>query len=138
MQLTAMSVGWNDLGMFSPYGPNLMMVDGDLVVKPLEEFPGVDCVVSIPAGFTFDGATIPKIWWLVIGSPFQPEFQLAACVHDWFCVKSAETGNYKARVVGDGVFFGLLTDAGVPKWKRVLMYAGVRLNSFWFYGRKAQ
>jgi hypothetical protein len=125
-------------GMFSPYGPSLMMVDEDLPVKPIGDFPGVDFAVTIPAGFTFDGATIPRVCWLLIGSPFEPDFQLAACVHDFFCVKSAETGNYKARVVGDGAFFGLLTDAGVPKWRRVLMYLGVRLNSFWFYGRKAK
>lgn len=136
MQLTAMSVGWNDLSMFSPYGPNLMIVDGDLELKVLD-LPGVEYVVRIPAGFTFDGATIPKVFWLIIGTPFDPRFQLAACIHDWFCVKSVEFKDYQARVIGDATFFKLLADAKVPKWKRALMYVGVRLNSFWFYGRKA-
>jgi hypothetical protein len=122
-------------GMFSPYGPNLMMVDEDLEVK-VSEVPQVEYVVKIPAGYTFDGASIPKIAWLVVGSPFEPDFQLAACVHDWFCEHTAD--DYQSRVIGDATFFKLLTDANVPKWRRVLMYLGVRLNSFWFYGRKAK
>ena len=122
--------------MFSPYGPNLMIVDGEIEHRVLD-LPGVEYVVRIPAGFTFDGATIPKIAWLVVGSPFEPDFQLAACIHDFFCVKSVELKDYQARVVGDATFFKLLAEAKVPKWKRVLMYLGVRLNSFWFYGRKA-
>lgn len=124
--------------MFSPYGPNLMIVDEELRVEPLGNFPGVQYVVTIPQGFTFDGATIPRVCWLLIGAPFEPDFQLAACVHDLFCNQSVETGDYQARVIGDATFFKLLQVAKVPRWKRVLMYLGVRLNSFWFYGRKAK
>jgi hypothetical protein len=112
-----------------------MMVDEDLEVS-ISKVPQVQYVVRIPAGYTFNGASIPKSCWLLIGTPFQPDYQLAACVHDWFCEHTAD--DYQSRVIGDATFFKLLTDANVPKWRRVLMYLGVRLNSFWFYGRKAK
>jgi hypothetical protein len=97
---------------------------------------GVDQVlhwVTVPANYRFDGASIPRCLWSLIGSPFDPDLILAACVHDWYCDHTANC--YPCRVIGDAVFFFLLTKAGVPRWRRVLMYLGVRLNSFWFYGR---
>lgn len=91
--------------------------------------------VSLPEGYCFDGASIPRCLWSLIGSPFEPSLMLAACVHDWYCDHSRDC--YQSRVIGDAVFFYLLTKAGVARWRRVLMYLGVRLNSFWFYGRFA-
>lgn len=92
--------------------------------------------VTIPPGYRFDGASIPRCLWSLIGSPFEPSLMKAACVHDWYCEHTADC--YQSRVIGDAVFFYLLTKAGVARWRRVLMYLGVRLNSFWFYGRFAQ
>lgn len=92
--------------------------------------------VTIPPGFRFDGASIPRCLWSLIGSPFEPDLMQAACVHDWYCEHTAEC--YQSRVIGDAVFFYLLTRAGVPRWRRVLMYLGVRLHSFWTFGRFAK
>lgn len=92
--------------------------------------------VRIPPGYRFDGASIPRLLWSLIGSPFDPDLMTAACVHDWYCDHSGEC--YQSRVIGDAVFFYLLTKAGVARWRRVLMYLGVRLNSFWLYGRFAK
>ena len=102
---------------------------------PIGDVVGVLHVVVIPKGYSFDGASIPRWMWSFIGSPFEPTLMKAACVHDWYCEHSAEC--YQSRVIGDAVFFYLLTKAGVARWRRVLMYLGVRLNSFWFYGRFA-
>ncbi len=98
---------------------------------------GVFHAVQIPAGYRFDGASIPRLAWSVIGAPFDPQYCLAACVHDYYCEHSHESGDYQARVIGDAVFFALLAKANVPRWRRVLMYLAVRLNSWWFYGRHA-
>lgn len=92
--------------------------------------------VTVPAGYCFDGASIPRCLWSLIGSPFDPDLMVAAAVHDWYCDHSANC--YQSRVIGDAVFFYLLTKAGVARWRRVLMYLGVRMNSFWFYGRFAK
>ena len=119
---------------FTPSGSGYQTAD-DLEVI----LSGVDQVlhwVTVPAGYHFDGASIPRCLWSLIGSPFDPDLILGACVHDWYCEHSANC--YQSRVIGDAVFFYLLTKAGVAHWRRVLMYLGVRLNSFWFYGRFAK
>lgn len=102
----------------------------------LSDVPQVQHWIDIPADYSFDGATIPRCLWSLIGSPFDPQYMLAACVHDWYCEHTSQC--YESRAIGDGVFFRLLAKAGVPKWKRSLMFLGVRLNSWFFYGRKAK
>lgn len=113
---------------FEPAGDHLYRTTRQLHFD-VTDLPGVYHTVVVPAGFEFDGATIPKAAWLVIGSPFQPDFMVAACVHDWYCLQSAVRRCYQSRVIGDAVFFKLLADAGVPRWKRTLMYAAVRANT---------
>ncbi len=119
--------------------PAAFAPDGDAFVtaETLEVWMGpthhVCHFVMIPKGYRFDGASIPRLLWSVIGSPFEPDLMVAACVHDWYCEHTADS--YQSRVIGDAVFFFLLTEAGVAHWRRVLMYLGVRLASFWFHGR---
>jgi hypothetical protein len=120
--------------MFRPVSATECETTIPIVLTPVD-LPGFCNHIAVPAGFTFDGASIPRFAWVVIGAPFEPDYQLAACVHDWICERSNELGNYEARVMGDALFFLLLARAGVPRWKRVAMYLAVRLNSWWRYGR---
>jgi hypothetical protein len=122
--------------MFRPDGPSFMRTTTE-INETITTLPGVVHTVSIPVGYRFDGASIPRLAWSLIGAPFEPDFCLAACVHDWYCDHSHELGDYQARVIGDAVFFRLLQRAGVSRLRRMLMYGAVRLNSWWFYGRKA-
>ena len=112
------------------------------LVTPIDmqiiSIPGAVDSVSIPVGYSFDGATIPRSLWFLIGHPFDPRYVLAACVHDFFCEASIEHSDYELRVAGDGKFLMLLKRAGVPKWRRTLMFLGVRLNSWLCYGRKSK
>lgn len=107
----------------------------DRIVLKVSEVPGEYHFIVIPKGYEFDGASIPRCLWSLIGSPFEPDLMLAACIHDWFCEHTSHS--YESRVKGDSVFYGMLRRAKVAKWRRRLMYAGVRLNSFWFYGRRS-
>ena len=118
-----------------PDGPGFCKTLSTIFVT-LRHQDGITHWVEIPAGYRFDGASIPQLAWSVIGGPFDPQFALAAAVHDWHCEHTADC--YEARVIGDAVFFLLLKRAGVPKWKRTLMFLGVRLNSWWRYGRRAK
>ena len=122
-----------EMPAFVPVGDKYATKDEMLV--ELSKVPQVHHWVVIPKGYEFDGASIPRLCWALIGSPFEPDLMLPACVHDWYCEHTAEC--YQSRVIGDGVFFYLLRQAKVPRWRRIIMYLGVRLNSFWFYGRKA-
>lgn len=79
--------------------------------------------IAIPPGYVFDGASIPRVAWTIIGAPFEPDFCVAACCHDFMC-ENAKC--YHERMIGDAVFFLLLARAGVPYWRRACMYAAVR------------
>lgn len=98
--------------------------------------PGVFFEVQIPQDYVFDGASIPAVFWLIVGTPFDPEVIRAACVHDWLC---DHVESYQERVVGDSAFFKLLKDDGVPYWRRALMYLAVRTYArFWWSWRGAK
>ena len=122
--------------MFQPDGPQYMRVTSPIWVD-VTNLPGVFHSVEIPVGYRFDGASIPRFAWSVIGAPFDPSYCLAACVHDWYCEHSHEIGDYQARVIGDAVFFAVLKKVGVPRWRRIAMYLAVRLNSWWLHGRQS-
>jgi hypothetical protein len=41
----------------------------------------------VPAGYTSDGASIPRVFWSVVGAPLSGRYRDAAIVHDYFCEK---------------------------------------------------
>lgn len=113
----------NKAGSFKPYGHGKMIVI-EAVTITIEVAKNVTTTITVPEGFIFDGASIPKFGWLILGPPFEPEFIIPACVHDWIC-ENANT--YADRMIGDSIFFKLLTHEDVKYWKRAIMYALVRL-----------
>lgn len=56
------------------------------LLRPLVWVDPDGTVWSVPAGFTFDGASIPRVFWPVFGHPLSGRLVRAACVHDWHCV----------------------------------------------------
>lgn len=44
---------------------------------------------TIPAGFWYNGASIPALFWQLIYSPFDPRILEAACIHDWLYTNKA-------------------------------------------------
>lgn len=114
------------------------LVDGRMAVDvehtvAVTTVRGITHTVTLPEGYPFDGATIPRIVWSVIGHPFEPRFLLAAAVHDWYCERAAETRDYQLRVIGDAVFFALLRRTGVGWLKRSSMYGAVRVYGLWSF-----
>ncbi|AHK11759.1 hypothetical protein S144_45 [Shewanella sp. phage 1/44] len=77
--------------------------------------------VIIPTGFLTDGASIPKIAWSLIGTPFEPRFITAAIVHDYMC-----DNNWDVDVMSD-IFKLLLQLSNVPSDVADLMYRAVYL-----------
>lgn len=66
---------------------------------------------TIGKGKTSDGASIPKIFWSVIGDPFNPKFARAAWFHDYMAVKGADVPEISE------VFYRLLLEDGVNRIK---------------------
>jgi len=44
--------------------------------------------VKVPVGFRWNGASIPRFWWRVFGSPFVGIHRLPSVIHDWAWVEA--------------------------------------------------
>lgn len=117
--------------LVEPAGPNRVRVVENICYA-VAVYPGCLFGLEVPAGYEFDGASIPRALWSLIGSPFEPDYLKAACFHDWICEHAVR---YTHRTAGDEVFLQLLTDAGVPYWRRAVMFLGVRICSWTQRGR---
>ena len=82
-------------------------------------------VHAIPKGFVTDGASIPRIFWFIVGGKYAPEVIGAATVHDYYY----RTGIAERRTADDR-FYNMLRDDGVSWWRAGLMYRAVH----WFGG----
>ncbi len=74
---------------------------------------------TIPKGYCYDGATIPKFFWRVIGSNTDNSFLIPALIHDVLCENHHYIDN--DREFSSKVFNALLEVAEVPAFKRFLM-----------------
>lgn len=74
---------------------------------------------TIPKGYCFDGASIPRIFWRIIGANTDNSFLIPALIHDVLC----ENHNYidNDRSFSTDVFNALLYASEVGKYKRFLM-----------------
>lgn len=80
---------------------------------------------NIRENYCFDGATIPRFFWRVIGSNASNEFLIAALVHDVLCENHQYIDN--DRELSSKVFRALLVASGVNKIKAEIMYKAVDL-----------
>ena len=76
-------------------------------------------VFTIPKSYCYDGASIPKFFYRVIGANTDNKFLIAALIHDWMCEHHDCVGN--DRVFSSKVFNALLEVSEVPAFKRFLM-----------------
>lgn len=84
--------------------------------------------ITVPNGFRYDGATVPRVVWTLIG--FLPDgiHRAAALVHDYLY----ETKEFN-RVYADKLFLTMLKESGVKSWHANLAYVTVRIfgNLYW-------
>lgn len=92
--------------------------------KSYEEF-------TIPKGWEFDGASIPKVFWSVIGKPTSSKFRLASMVHDWMYANKMGQKN------SDELFRKILKKEGVWNFKANIMWAAVRTFGRVFYNKSS-
>lgn len=78
---------------------------------------------SVPKGYRWDGATIPRIFWRLIGAKTDPRFLIPSMIHDVLC-ENKHYVDYN-RYLADKVFERLLFVAGVPAFTRWLMFHSV-------------
>ncbi len=74
---------------------------------------------NIPAGYTWDGGSIPRFFWRLIGPKTDNRFLIPSLIHDVLC----ENHNYvdNDRYFSTQVFERLLYVSGVGSFKRWMM-----------------
>lgn len=109
--------------------------------KSIEKYPFVNksnlkvCLIDykksktynfeIPKGYCYDGASIPKLFWHVIGSNTDNRFLVAALIHDVLCENHNYVNNDKN--FSTKVFNALLEASKVNVIKRFFMKHSVNI-----------
>lgn len=75
---------------------------------------------SAPAGSVVDGASIPRLFWTLIGGPFEGKYRNASVVHDVGCVEMRQTWQDVHRM-----FYEACRCAGVEESQAKVMYYAV-------------
>ena len=78
--------------------------------------------IKLLKGFDFDAASIPQIFWSIIGSPFTGNYTTPAAIHD-----GLYAGEILDRKVCDDIFLDLMKQYKVSYLRRYTMYWAVRL-----------
>ena len=77
-------------------------------------------ILKVKPKFDFDGASIPKALWGIIGSPMTGGYQRSACLHD-----ALYASEYFDRKQCDDLFLEAMESDGVGYFKRYAMYWAV-------------
>ena len=82
--------------------------------------------ITVPAGFIYDGASIPRPCWSLIGlSPFG-RILGAATVHDWLYVRSGNVAEgYYPKTQADIIFYNLMRQSDISWHQAKLAYWAV-------------
>lgn len=78
---------------------------------------------TIPKDYIWDGASIPRFFWRLIGSKTDPRFLIPSLIHDVLCENHSYVNN--DRYFADKVFERLLHVSDVPAFSRWLMFHSV-------------
>ena len=120
---------------------NLFSVEPEIIVNPRSSdkpfvlnnevcytsdlFDNNKYIISLEKGYIWDGATIPKFLWRVVGSQYNPEFLPASMIHDWLCEHKDFIPKKGAKISSD-IFRDILILYKVPTWKANIMASAVR------------
>jgi hypothetical protein len=75
---------------------------------------------SVPAGTQVDGASIPSVFWSILGAPFTGKYREASVIHDYYCQTHSRHWKAVHRVFYDGMLA-----RGVDSTQASLMYLAV-------------
>ena len=89
--------------------------------------------ITVKEGFIYDSASIPRIFWSLIGSPFSGKYRMAALIHD-----ALYATNYTTKKRADDIFYNIMINEGVAKWRASLMYTAVLAFGWVVYAKTAE
>jgi hypothetical protein len=91
-----------------------------VLTAPIRYEDAAGVVHTTPGGFAFDGASIPRPLWSVMGAPLEGPYVRSAAQHDFECAIQVAP----SRVVHRR-FLHALRAEGVGRVRAALMYAAV-------------
>ena len=109
----------NKLTLTSIRGTKYFRVDGKFLYGSNKQ----GSIFQVPDGYKTDFASIPRIFWTVLGHP-AGKHRDAAVVHDYLC-----TSKIVPRNISDAVFEEGMSELGVNVVRRKVYWAGVR--TYW-------
>jgi Protein of unknown function (DUF1353) len=92
-------------------------------MRLLEEFAFVEPtgkVWAVPKGAVINGASIPRLFWSLIGPPFVGAYRRASVIHDYYCEARSEPWLSVHRM-----FYEASLAGGVPESTAKIMYFAV-------------
>lgn len=90
------------------------------LAEPFQFIDRRDRKWSVPRGVAVDGASIPQVFWSVIGGPFEGRYRNASVIHDYYC----DTKSRRWQDVHQ-VFYEAMLSSGVKASTAYLMYKAV-------------
>lgn len=108
------------------YPPTKLFITTDAVIYEME-YGGKSYEFVVPRNFPFDGASVPKTFWMTTGHPLDPKFVRAALLHDYL-YRYNDGGHGKD--LADHLFHEILRADGVGAYTARKMYLAVS----WFGG----
>lgn len=90
-------------------------------------------VIKIPTNFISDGASIPKIFYSLIGGRWTGKYVEAAICHDWLYFSQIYS-----RRKSDRIFLNAMKVLRVSWWKRRMMFYAVRIGGFYPWKRHSK
>jgi hypothetical protein len=104
------------------YTPDQQTAGGIVTLDASVRFVLGERVLTVAEGFWFDGASIPKQAWGLIGHPYLSEYIAAALAHD-----ALYHSHLLPKAEADAIFRRLLKAAGVSWFKRDVMTRAVQV-----------
>lgn len=114
-------IGFVDLKNTPGGAPNEWTVDLDLGYRS-----DAGDVITVYPGAQTDGASIPRLFWRLIGPPLGDRYTAAAVIHD--LLYRTEGAEMFTRGDVDDLFHEMLMVLGVPGWKAWVMWFAVRIG----------
>ena len=86
--------------------------------------------IVVPEGFVYDGASIPRIFWRLIGPPMAGKYAHAALLHDYLYVYRGYKLHGRrvaiTRQQADDFMLTVMVEDDVDWWRRNAMHKAVR------------
>lgn len=125
------NIGVDDMSFINPIIVEFLPDGKRVRIKKSFTYYTEEYKITIPEGFVCDGASIPRAFWWLIGSPFTGRYRNAAFLHDYLYY----TQMY-SRKKADRIFLEAMKILRVFWLRRRAMWLAVRIGGYWPWNKR--